>query len=226
MFCKWKQMIFCSQLIRSVPLLAASSPADLPLRYQALSLASSQWVDGTQFRKKRTFPLPSSVPGGRLRLSSGEEGVQWLALLHRFSIFFHILTIMIKNTLFFIKPNDPKSRPDRNECEEWNIDSCDQKCENTDGSYKVVDCDVDYQKARELWNGKLISYQQCTCVAGYELTGRTHCQVSFSSWVKLKVPLRSKVMGFSPPGEKVLEQNEVVLHPHQHDLLHGERRKG
>ena len=94
---------------------------------------------------------------------------------------FHFLTIMIKNALFIIKPNDPKSRPDRNECEEWNIDSCDQKCENTDGSYKVVDCDVDYQKARELWNGKLISYQQCTCVAGYELTGRTHCQVSFSS---------------------------------------------
>ena len=33
-------------------------------------------------------------------------------------------------------------------------------------------------------------------------------------------------MGFSPPGEKVLEQNEVVLHPHQHDLLHGDGWQG
>ena len=29
------------------------------------------------------------------------------------------------------------SPSDRNECEEWNVNSCDQKCENTDGSYKV-----------------------------------------------------------------------------------------
>ena len=46
--------------------------------------------------------------------------------------------------------------PDRNECEEWTVDSCDQKCDNTDGSYR------------------------CTCTAGYELNGRTHCQAKKS----------------------------------------------
>ena len=45
---------------------------------------------------------------------------------------------------------------DRNECEEWYEDSCDQKCDNTDGSY------------------------HCTCVEGYELTDRKHCQAKKS----------------------------------------------
>jgi low density lipoprotein-related protein 2 len=52
--------------------------------------------------------------------------------------------------------NDSRSCIDRNECEEWEVQSCDQKCENTDGSY------------------------QCTCVEGYELHDRTHCEAKKS----------------------------------------------
>jgi low density lipoprotein-related protein 2 len=52
--------------------------------------------------------------------------------------------------------NDSRSCTDRNECEEWYEDSCDQKCENTDGSY------------------------ECTCVNGYELDGRSHCRAKKS----------------------------------------------
>ena len=47
--------------------------------------------------------------------------------------------------LFKVVPTDDKPFPDRNECEEWNVDSCDQKCENTDGSYKVGYC------SKQLW---------------------------------------------------------------------------
>ena len=75
-----------SQLIRCVPLLAASSRAGLPLRYTShdyLYLVTLLTLPPNNKRCSIHF-LSFPLPGWRLRLPSRQEGVQRFALLHRF----------------------------------------------------------------------------------------------------------------------------------------------
>ena len=105
--------------------------------------------------------MPKLAWRRHLYLSSWQESGEWLQILYRYENFNKIIIWLIFDiNQYLVIDSYNHLIVDRNECEEWNF--CDQKCENTDGSFK------------------------CTCIEGYELEDRTYCKAKLS-YPKMKI---------------------------------------